>query len=99
MLIMTPKSNILRLCYMIYSTYYYDIIFTHVYTSTPFFFLNMFVYIMVSWGSSINHVDTKGGGGISQMSMFVYVGGGGSWMNVYVDIISHFSPSLYSEIW
>ena len=36
-------------------------------------------------GSSINHVDTKGGGGVSQMSTFVYVGGGGSWLNVYVD--------------
>ena len=48
----------------------------------------------IAKGSSINHVDTKGGGGVSQMSMFVYVGGRGGWMSVYVDIISHFSLVL-----
>ena len=35
-------------------------------------------------GSFINYVDSKGGGGLSKMSMFVYVGGGGVQSYVYV---------------
>ena len=35
-------------------------------------------------GSCTNHVDSKGGGGVGQMSTFVYVGGRGGWDNVYM---------------
>ena len=29
-------------------------------------------------GSSTNHVDSRGGGGVPKVSMFVHMGGGGS---------------------
>ena len=45
-------------------------------------------------GSSINHVDTKGGEG-GQPNVYVCLRGGkGGWMSVYVDIIYHFSLVL-----
>ena len=31
----------------------------------------------LSWGSSTNHVDSRGGRGVPKMSMFVHMGGGG----------------------
>ena len=39
------------------------------------------------WGSYFFYVDTKGGGGVSKMSTFFYMGGRGGPRIIYVDIV------------
>ena len=42
------------------------------------------------WGAYTNYVDTKGGGGVMEMSTFVYIGGGEVLSKVYVAFWANF---------